>query len=90
MLLEQVASQLDILPEKLERDSLRVYLERDLRLVESELFTIASRYGVSTVAELDQKVQSGIFHEEDAFEDFFRLDHLEVEREKLVGLLRNL
>ncbi len=90
MLLEQVASQLEILPEKLERDSLRVYLQRDLRLVESELFTIASRYGVKTVAELDQKIQAGDFHEEDAFDDFFRLDHLEAERQKLVGLLENL
>ena len=37
MLLEKVASQLNIQPETLERESLKIYLERQLRIVESEL-----------------------------------------------------
>ena len=82
MLFEQVAVRLDTTPEQLERDS--------LRLVESELFSLAHRYGVQTVFELDEAVQSGRFHEPEAFEDYFRFDYLESERDTLHGLLEQL
>jgi hypothetical protein len=87
MLFEQVATQLNILPDKLERESLRAYLERNLRLIESELFHLAQQYGVQNVAELDEKIQHGTFHENGTFEDFFRFDHLESERRKHVEIL---
>ena len=90
MLLEQVATRLNTTPERLERESLRLYLERKLRLVESELFSLAHRYGVQTVFELDEAVQAGRFHESEAFEDYFRFDHLESERDTLRELLEQL
>ncbi len=90
MLLDQVATRLNTSPEQLERDSLRVYLERKLRVTESELFTLAERYGVRTVFELDVAVQAGRFHEPEAFEDYFRFDYLEGERESLRELLSQL
>ncbi len=90
MLLEQVASQLNIPPEKLERESLRMYIQRQLRILESELFTLAQKYGVNSVRELDERIQAGAFHEEQAFEDFFRFDHLESERRKYQDLLTSL
>ena len=90
MLLEQIAAQLNILPEKLERESLKVYLQRNLRLIESELFSLAQRYGVHNVAELDEQIQKGTFHENEAFEDFFRFDHLESERRKHLDILATL
>lgn len=90
MLLEQIATQLNILPEKLERESLKVYLQRNLRLIESELFGLARRYGVRSVTELDEKIQQGAFHEDESFEDFFRFDHLESERRKHLEILETL
>ncbi len=90
MLLDQVATRLNTTPEQLERDSLRVYLERKLRLTESELFLLAERYGVRTVFDLDAAVQAGRFHEPEAFEDYFRFDYLEGERESLRELLSQL
>lgn len=90
MLLEQVATRLNTTPERLERDSLRAYLERKLRVAESELFLLARRYGVQTIAELDAAVQAGRFHEPDAFEDYFRFDYLEGERESLREMLGQL
>ena len=90
MLLEQVAIQLNILPEQLERESLKVYLQRNLRLIESELFGLARRYGVQSVTELDEKIQQGAFHEKDSFEDYFRFDHLESERRKHLEILETL
>jgi len=90
MLLTQVATRLDMTPERLEHDSLRTYLERQLRITESELFTLARRYGVQTVFELDQAVQAGRFHEPEAFEDYFRFDLLEHEQASLRELLAQL
>lgn len=90
MLLDQVATRLNTTPEQLERDSLRVYLERKLRFTESELFSLAERYGVRTVFELDAAVQAGRFHEPETFEDYFRFDYLEGERESLRELLSQL
>jgi hypothetical protein len=87
MLLEQVALRLNTVPEQLERESLHLYLEHKLRVVESELFTLVSRYGVDTVFALDEAVQSGLFHEPETFEDYFRFDYLENERKTLRELL---
>jgi hypothetical protein len=90
MLLDEVAVRLNLTPAQLERDSLRVYLERRLRLVESELFLLAQRYGLQTVEALDQAVRDGDFHEPDAFEDYFRFDYLEAEIDSLQELLAKL
>ena len=90
MLLDEVAVRLNLTPAQLERESLRAYLERRLRLVESELFVLAQRYGLETVEELDQAVQAGRFHEPDTFEDYFRFDFLEDEKDALQDLLARL
>jgi hypothetical protein len=90
MLFEEIAARLNTAPEQLERESLRVYLERKLRLVESELFSLARRYDVQTVFELDEAIQAGRFHEPEAFEDYFRFDYLESERDTLRQLLEQL
>ncbi len=89
-MIEQVAVKLQADPRTLERDSLRLYLEKQLRLVETELFTLAYKYGVHTVTELDEMIRAGKFHEPETFEDYFRFDYLEAEREKLQGLLEEL
>ncbi len=87
MLLEKIAAQLNILPETLERESLKIYVQRSLRLVESELFSLAQQYGVQNVTQLDEKIQQGAFHEAEAFDDFFRFDYLESERHKFLEIL---
>ena len=87
---EDIALKLQVPPEELERESLRLFLKHQLRLVESQLLGLARRYGVQTVSELDTLVQKGQFHEADAFEDFFEFDHLEAERDALLDSLREL
>lgn len=59
-----------------------VLLEK-LRLVESEMFRLASRYGVKTVDELDNMVVKGKLSEAAVGEDVFRFDALMVERDEL-------
>ena len=87
---EDIALKLQLPPEELERESLRLFLKQRLRLVESQLLGLARRYGVQTVSELDALVQNGQVHEAEAFEDYFDFDHLEAERDVLLDSLREL
>ena len=87
---ETIAPKLSLTPEELERESLRVFLTHRLRLIESQLWELAQRYGVKSVAELDERIQRGDFHESEAFEDYFEFDHLEAERDAVQDSLREL
>ena len=87
---ESIASKLQLSPQKLQRESLHLFLTHRLRLVESQLLDLARQYGVQTVAELDGLIQSGQTHEDEAFEDYFEFDHLEAERDILLDSLKEL
>ena len=90
MMYESIATRLQLSPRELERESLHLFLNHHLRLVESQLLSLAREYGVETVTELDELVQSGQIHEAEAFEDYFEFDHLEAEREALLDALKEL
>lgn len=90
MAYEAVAAKLGVAPRELEEDSLRLYLRHRLRVVESQLLDLQRRYGVDTIAALDALVRSGKLHEAETFEDYFELDRLEAERERLTSALAEL
>jgi len=90
MVYENIALRLQLSPQELERQSLRLFLGHRLRLVESQLLSLAHRYGVRTVTELDELVQRGQIHEAEAFEDYFEFDYLEAERDTLLDSLKEL
>jgi hypothetical protein len=90
MLIEQIAQKLETEPQTLERDSLRLYVERKIRVIESELLRLAHKYGVQNVTELDEMIRQGKYHEDEAFEDYFEFDNLESERDALVNVLESL
>ncbi|RLC85732.1 MAG: hypothetical protein DRJ03_10745 [Chloroflexi bacterium] len=87
---ENIALKLRLSPRELERQSLRLFLRHRLRQIESQLLSLAHRYGVRTVTELDDLIQNGQVHEAEAFEDYFEFDHLEVERDALLDSLKEL
>jgi hypothetical protein len=87
---DTIALRLKLSPQELERDSLRLFLNHRLRLVESQLLGLATKYGVRNIAELDSLVQSGRLHEAEAFEDYFEFDDLEAERDTLLESLKEL
>ena len=85
-----VAKELHMKPNELLHDSLRTYLDRRLSKVEAEIFVLVKKYGVKDVFELDTKVKDGLIKEEDAHEDYFNLDNLEADRDKIKRLLEEL
>jgi hypothetical protein len=86
-ILDTIAQAFQIPPQSLLQESLKVYLKQKLLRVESEIFLLAKKYGVQNVFELDDKVKGGFFHEREAHDDYFKLDHLEAERDKITQLL---
>lgn len=90
MVYESIALKLQLSPQELERESLRLFLSHRLRLIESQILSLAHKYGVRTVTELDELVQSGQIHKAEAFEDFFEFDQLEAERDTLLDSLKEL
>jgi len=62
----------------------------NLRLVESEIFRVASRHGVKSVDELDNLIAKGKLSEGKVGEDLFRLDHLISEKARLEKELKKL
>ncbi len=79
----EISSLLKIPEEELKRESLKTYLRVRLRKCESEIFKIRKKYGVSSAEEFEEKFKRGEIEEKESWEDFFKLDNLEAEREAL-------
>ncbi len=86
----KVSSILKIGQEELEKESVKAYLHIKLRHCESEIFNIAKKYGISSIEEFEERYKKGEIEEEGTWEDFFRLDHLEAEREAVKRALEEL
>jgi hypothetical protein len=79
----KIAPILKITHEELERESIETYLHIRLKRCESELFNLARKYGVSSIEDFEEGYKRGNIEEDRTWEDFFRLDHLEAERESI-------
>jgi len=51
---------------------------------------LQKKYGVKDVFDLDAKVKSGLVSESEAYDDYFALDNLEAEKEKIKNFLEKL
>ena len=67
-----------------------ILLIEKLRLIESELFRLAAKYGVKTVDELDKYISEGKLSEKAVGTDLFTFDHLLSEKETLEKKLSQL
>ena len=77
----KISSPLNMGQEELEKESVKAYLHIKLRHGESEMFNIAKKYEISSIEEFEGRYKKGEIEEEGTWEDFFRLDHFEAERE---------
>ncbi|HJH27103.1 MAG TPA: hypothetical protein C5S37_10140 [Methanophagales archaeon] len=79
----KISSLLNMGKENLEKESLKTYLHIKLRHCESEIFNIAKKYGILSIEEFEDRYKKGEIEEEGTWEDFFKLDHLEAEKETI-------
>ena len=86
MTLQQLAKQLNIPADKLEKESLRVFLLTKLGEIEAKRHRIGKKYGVESALDWDEKLQEGKLHEGEyeEMEDYFRLDWLDFQKEQII------
>lgn len=81
--IEKVAELLTLKKEEMIEEGLKALLEKKLRELRAETISICLKYKVSSLKELDEKINRGELGETDTFEDFTRLDFLEREEQKI-------
>jgi hypothetical protein len=86
--LSNIASRLHISESTLMRESLRSFLEQQLRALNAEVLVLHLRYGVSSVEDMEARYQDGTLDEADSWRDLQRLDRLEFQRDELSKLLQ--
>ena len=89
-ILEEVASDLKIGREILARDSLKVFLSKELSDAEAEMFKMATGHGIKSVLEFDELLRRGKVKEEDIIDDFMEFDYLEARRDTLLKVIEKL
>ncbi len=87
-LVKLVEKELKIPKERLIEEGLRCFLEVELRNLSIQIQKLSLRYGVKSFDELWEKLEAGKIGESDCFEDLSRLEYLELEREKILKLLK--
>jgi G3E family GTPase len=85
---EAIAEILGLKKEELIKNSIKAYLESELRRVNAEINILYMRYGITSLKELDEKINEEELSETETFEDFTRLDYLEARKEKIEQLLK--
>ena len=88
--LEEAATMLHMEREKLAEEGLRAYLRERVRGLKAEITSIYLRYDVSSLEELDEKINKGELGETCTFDDFTRLDYLEGEKDKIIRIMEKL
>jgi len=89
-IIKKIAKTLDINPAELEKESLKFFLEKELKNVEVEIYRLANRHGVKSVLELDEKLKRGEIKEEEILDDFEELEFFEIKKEKLLEALQKI
>ena len=87
---EEAATLLHMEKEVLVEEGLKAYLKERLRGLKAEITAIYLRYGVSSIDELDKKINEGELSESDTFDDFTMLDYLEGEKDKIKTIVEKI
>jgi hypothetical protein len=86
--IEALAEKLNLSKDEMLRDSLKVFLEKKLREIKTEIFKIRTKYGVSSVEEFEDRYKKGDIEEKDTWQDLQKLDHLEFKKDELEKALK--
>jgi hypothetical protein len=85
--LEEAAEMLGIPVMELERQSLRAFLEKELRAIHVEILAICQKYGVSSWEGMNELIVEDTVEEGKILDDFQRVDHLTAKARRIQELL---
>ncbi len=83
----KIAKEFSLTEETLTRESLRAFLVEQLRTLDAERQARCAKFGVTTLAEMDQLLQQGGVTEEEILEDFQHVDYLTAHIERVKTML---
>jgi hypothetical protein len=86
--MEKVEELPNMKKEELRREGLRALMEKRYRELRVGILIIYLKYKVSSLEELDEKINRGKLSETETFEDLTRLDFLESEADKIKHICR--
>jgi hypothetical protein len=87
---QQVAKEFALSEEALTRESLRAFLREQLRTLDAERQARCAKFGVTSLAEMDELLQQGVVAEEDMLEEFQHVDYLTTRIERVKQMLVDL
>lgn len=91
MSIANIAKIFDLPVAELQKEGIRNFLGKKLLETKSELFTFANKYGVRSVQEFEKLTKKGKIRESaESREDFFKIDHLQAQEERIKKALNSL
>jgi hypothetical protein len=88
--IQSIAAEFHLSQETVIQESLKVFLEKKLREIKTEIFKIYGKYHVTSVEALESCFENGTVEEKDALDDYHKLDHLEFKRDEISRFLQGL
>ena len=85
--LDVLAKEFSLSRDVLIKESLKVFLERKLREIKTEVFRLKGKYRVSSVKELQELDKKEEIEEKDSWRDYQKLDHLEYKKAEIEKLI---
>ena len=85
--LEVLAKEFSLSKDVIIKEGLKIFLERKLREIKTEIFRITGKYRITSVEEFEGLYKRGEIEEKDSLSDYQKLDHLEFKRDEIEKLL---
>jgi hypothetical protein len=85
--IERIEEKLNIPKQRIIEDGARQFLKMKLRDLSIDIFKICLRWKVKSFDELWDRIEKGEVPESVCFDDLTRLEYLEIQKEKVQGLL---
>jgi hypothetical protein len=75
--LSKISERLNLPESKLMEESLKAYLEREIKLAEEDIGVLRDRYGVPSRADLEERIKRKEIYSHPAWEDLIVWENLE-------------
>ncbi|OGM11062.1 hypothetical protein A2Z22_03670 [Candidatus Woesebacteria bacterium RBG_16_34_12] len=90
MTLHKISKEMGIKEDDIVTGGIRTFIRSELGKIEAQLYCLYRKYGITSTADLEHKIEKGTVVESDVFEDLTRIDYLEAEKNKLQRLIKTI